>query len=83
MDWKGSPANILNVIYETEQPDRHKIEEAMGGATEERGARRHGNAREKQNLTKKKLKAFVRLQKRNRLNYYFLFIPFWELYLKL
>lgn len=63
MDWKGSPANILNVIYETEQPDRHKIEEAMGGATEERGARRHGNAREKQNLTKKKIKSLCQATK--------------------
>lgn len=41
------------------------------------------NSEWKDKHVKKKFKAFVRLKKRNRLNYYFLFIPFWELYLKL
>lgn len=84
MDRKGSPANILNVINETEQPDMYKREGAIGGREgREEGPLAEYKREGESGILQKTLKAFVRLKKRNRLNYYFVFIPFWVLYLKL
>lgn len=68
---KTTAANILSLNYQAEKADEQKREGGMCGIVNRRAN------------TLKNFKAFVRLKKRNRLNYYFLFIPFWELYLKL
>lgn len=74
MAWnKTTAANILSLNYQAEKADEQKRE---GGKHLEYWTKG-------QTHLKKKFKAFIRLKKRNRLNYYFLFIPFWELYLKL
>lgn len=66
--------------------DMHKRKEAIGDGRGE-GERLEAECKREEQIESythtQNLKAFVRLKKRNRLNYYFVCLPFWELYLKL
>lgn len=69
---KTTAANILSLNYQAEKTDEQKRE--VGNV-------QYSELKDK--YVKKNLKPLSGSKKRNRLNYYFLFIPFWELYLKL
>lgn len=88
MDWIGTLANILNVIYGFHSTVWYAQKKGSnwwwkGGGREVGSRMQEGRADWILHTHTQNLKAFVRLKKRNRLNYYFVCLPFWELYLKL